>query len=168
MLYRLKEDYPAALARSQEAEALARKLGNEALLADHPPRAGPHLHRAWPAPRPTTRRRRGHRQAAFDRFTESLAISRRIGDEAGAARLAGRAGQAADGTQGGCERRSRRSMRRWRLTNAWDNPAQVGIGLEFLGSVHERQGQLAAALEKYQQALESVQQYGPPQTCGQH
>ena len=29
MLYRLKEDYADALARSQEAEALDRKLGDE-------------------------------------------------------------------------------------------------------------------------------------------
>ena len=36
------------------------------------------------------------------------------------------------------------------------NPAKLGIGLEFLGIVHERQGQLAAALEKYQQALELI------------
>ena len=33
MLYRLKEDFPAALARSQEAEALFRKLGIEAHVA---------------------------------------------------------------------------------------------------------------------------------------
>ena len=33
MLYMFKEDYAAALARSQEAEALARKLGDEARLA---------------------------------------------------------------------------------------------------------------------------------------
>jgi ATP/maltotriose-dependent transcriptional regulator MalT len=39
----------------------------------------------------------------------------------------------------------------------------MGIGLELLGSVHERQGQYAAALEKYQQALELLRQYGSPQ-----
>ena len=42
-------------------------------------------------------------------------------------------------------------------------PAQVGIDLEFLGSVHERQGQFAAALEKYQQALELARKYMSPQ-----
>ncbi|MFQ5611474.1 MAG: tetratricopeptide repeat protein [Anaerolineae bacterium] len=42
-------------------------------------------------------------------------------------------------------------------------PAQVGIDLEFLGSVHERQGHNAAALEKYRQALALFKQYAPPQ-----
>ena len=33
MLYRMKEDYETALARSQAAEALARKVDNQALVA---------------------------------------------------------------------------------------------------------------------------------------
>ena len=43
------------------------------------------------------------------------------------------------------------------------DPVKVAIGLEFLGSVHERQGQYAAALAKYQEALALLQQYSSPQ-----
>ena len=42
------------------------------------------------------------------------------------------------------------------------NPSKMAIGLEQLGAIHERQGQYAAALEKYQQAMKIFQQYGPP------
>jgi hypothetical protein len=37
---------------------------------------------------------------------------------------------------------------------------KMGIDLEMLGTVHERQGEYAAALEKYQQALHIFQQVG--------
>lgn len=43
------------------------------------------------------------------------------------------------------------------------NPVKVGFGLEFLGTIHERQGQYTAALEKYEQALALFQQHAPPQ-----
>ena len=39
------------------------------------------------------------------------------------------------------------------------DPVKSAIAIEFLGSVHERQGQYAAALAKYQEAL-ALQQYG--------
>ena len=39
----------------------------------------------------------------------------------------------------------------------------MAISLEFLGSVHERQGQYAAALAKYREALALLQQYSSPQ-----
>jgi tetratricopeptide (TPR) repeat protein len=43
------------------------------------------------------------------------------------------------------------------------NPAKAGLILEFLGSVHERQGQYPAALEKYEQVLELKRKYMGPQ-----
>jgi tetratricopeptide (TPR) repeat protein len=42
-------------------------------------------------------------------------------------------------------------------------PHEIGIMLETLGGVHERQDEYEAALEKYQQALEVLLQYGSPQ-----
>jgi hypothetical protein len=38
----------------------------------------------------------------------------------------------------------------------------MGIDLENLGSVHELQGEYAAALEKYEQARQLYVQYWPP------
>jgi len=43
------------------------------------------------------------------------------------------------------------------------NPSKVAIGLEQLGAIHEHQGHYAAALEKYQQALELFKQYASSQ-----
>ena len=112
---------------------------------------------AWPAPRPTTRRRRGHRAAAFDRFTESLAIKRRIGNEAGTADSLGELGKLLQGR--GADAEAIEAFNECVETQQrLGNPTKLGIGLEWLGIVHERQGQLAAALEKYQQALELCKQ----------
>jgi tetratricopeptide (TPR) repeat protein len=161
ILYMLKEDYPAALARSGEAEALDRKLGNQAGLAADLHEQGliyTCLARAAASDAEAGR----HRQAAFDRFTEILAISRRIGDEAGAADsltelariLMGseRYREAIEFINEGLEIRERLGLK-----------AKIGISLEFLGSVHERQGQLAAALEKYIESLNLLERYSSPQ-----
>jgi tetratricopeptide (TPR) repeat protein len=56
-----------------------------------------------------------------------------------------------------CDPVARRSQRRL------NNPTKLGIGLEWLGIVYERQGQLPAALEKYRQALELARKYMSPQ-----
>jgi tetratricopeptide (TPR) repeat protein len=45
------------------------------------------------------------------------------------------------------------------------NPAKAAIIIEFLGSVHERQGEYPAALAKYQEALALYQQYAPPEVA---
>ena len=153
MLYRLKEDYAAALARSQEAEKLNRKLGIEALVAATLHEQGLIYNRHGPR---RGDRRRGRDPPRGGRRT----LPGEPGDQPAhrgrgrRGRLAGRAGQAAAWMPGRCGRRLRRSPKRWRSHQRLGNPAKVGIGLEFLGSVHERQGQYAAALEKYQQALE--------------
>ncbi|MBM3123128.1 MAG: tetratricopeptide repeat protein, partial [Chloroflexi bacterium] len=98
ILYMLKEDYGAALARSQEAEALFRKLGREVGVASNLHEQGLIYNRQASAAE-AARAASGdaeaaaHRQAAFDRFTESLAIERRIGNEAGAADELGELGK---------------------------------------------------------------------------
>ena len=84
ILYMLKEDYPAELARSGEAEALFSKLGIEAHLAATLHEQGLVYNRLARAAASAAEAGR-YRQAAFDRFTEILAISRRIWDEACAA-----------------------------------------------------------------------------------
>ena len=159
MLYRMQADYPAALARSQAAEALARKLGNDAFLAAmlheqgiiYIQMAGAAAAADGPA----------HRQQAAQCFQESLAISRRIGDEAGAAstlnelgKLLLEAGQMAEAIAAFNEALA--------IARKQNNP-KMALSLESLGSVHERQGEYAAALGKYQEALALKQQYMAPQ-----
>lgn len=164
ILYRLSEDYATALARSHDAEALARKVGNEALvaatlheqgliytdLAGVAGRAGQEAAAA------------GQRQQAFERFQQSLAIERRIGDEAGAGKSLGEIGKLlmdADEMSGAIAAFSEALEIARRL----GDPVSTGIRLEFLGSVHERQGQYAAALEKFEQALALKRKYMTPQ-----
>ncbi len=53
-------------------------------------------------------------------------------------------------------------MKRWQLVRKLGDPVKAAIRLEFLGSVHERQGQYAAALDKYREALALLQQYSSP------
>jgi tetratricopeptide (TPR) repeat protein len=103
-----------------------------------------------------------HRRAAAECFQDSLAIKRRIGNEAGAAdtlselgKLLLDAGQMREAITAFTEALE--------IDQRLGRPVQVGIDLEFLGSVHERQGQYAAALEKYRQALALLRQYGSPQ-----
>ncbi len=161
IFYRNKGDYPTALARSEEAEKLARKVKNEALTATTLHEQGIILnvlaHAAQTAEEGTT-----HRRAAVERFQEGLLMTRRIGDEAGAADTLSELGkllmdarqyrEAIDAITEGLEIRQRLGL-----------AAKIGISLEHLGTIHERQGQYAAALEKYQQALALLQQYGSPQ-----
>jgi len=161
MLYMDQGDYATALARSQEAEKLNRSSGREHLLAGNLHGQGlilTDLARAAQSDEEGTT----HRRAAFERFQQSLAINRRIGNEADAANSLGElgkllqdAGQMREAIEAFTE-----CAEIYRRTN---NPAKLGIILEFLGSVHERQGQYAAALEKYQQALELARKYSSPQ-----
>jgi tetratricopeptide (TPR) repeat protein len=149
MLYRMKEEYVRALETSRQAETLACKVGNEALRATTLHEQGLILkHIGKPA-------------EAFARFQESLAIQQRIGAEAGAADSLGEIGKLlmATGRMAEAIAAFNEDLETQRQLN---NPAKMGIVLEFLGSVHERQEQYAAALEKYEQARQLYVQYWPP------
>jgi tetratricopeptide (TPR) repeat protein len=161
ILYMLQGDYATALARSEEAAEIDRKRGDQAGLAADLHQQGLILNRMARAAQ-SDEERATHRRAAFDRFQQSLEISRRIGDEAGAAstlnelgKLLWDAGQMREAIDA--------HTKALEIYHRANNPAKVGITLEFLGSVHERQGQYPAALEKYQQALGLLRQYGSPQ-----
>jgi tetratricopeptide (TPR) repeat protein len=161
MLYRHKEDYAAALARSQEAETLFRKLGMELHMATTLHEQG--IIYAKLARAATEEAEAGRQsQAAFGRFTESLATERRIGNEVGTASTLNELGKLLRDV-GQMKDAIAMHSEALEIHQRANNPAKVGLTLEFLGSVHERQGQLAAALEKYQQALELYRQYAPPE-----
>jgi tetratricopeptide (TPR) repeat protein len=161
ILYHIKGDYATALARSQEAEKLARKVKNEALTATTLHQQGLILNGLAHAAQ-ADEDRMTHRRAAMERFRQALDISQRIGDEAGAADTLGElgklwmfAGQMREAIAAFNEALD--------IFTRLGNPAKAGITLEILGLVHERQGQYAAALEKLQQALALYQQYAPPE-----
>ncbi len=125
MLYMLKEDYNAGLARSQEAEALNRKLGREVGVATNLHEQGLIYNRLARAAADDAEAAR-QRQAAFDRFTESLTISRRIGDEAGAGKSLGELGKL-HRDAGRIRRRSLRSTKTWKSTSVWAIPHRLEL-----------------------------------------
>jgi tetratricopeptide (TPR) repeat protein len=154
-----------ALARSQEAEALARKLGLEdgiaktlheqGMIYNAIARAADAAGQAEAAA--------GQRGQAFERFQQSLASNRRIGNEAGAADSLGELGKLL--MDAGQMREAIAAFTDYMETQRrLSNPTKLGIGLEWLGIVHERQGQYPAALEKYEEALALFRQYTPHDT----
>ncbi len=146
IFYMLKQDYDAALAHSQQGEALARKLGNNQFLAAMLHEQGLIFNRL------------NRKQDAFERFSERLKIARRIGDESGAADSLGELGKLYGGT--GMLREAIAAFNEaLEIYQRQGNP-KMGITLALLGQVHEQQGEYAAALEKYQQALGIFQQVG--------
>jgi tetratricopeptide (TPR) repeat protein len=156
MLYRLTEDYPTALARKVGNEALvATTLHEQGLIYNKMARAAA----AGQAEAAADATPAAHRAQAFDRFQQSLAIGRRIGDKAGAADSLGELGKLL--RDAGQMREAIAAFTEcaeiYRRTN---NPVKQGIILEFLGSVHELQGQYADALEKYEQALALLERAG--------
>jgi tetratricopeptide (TPR) repeat protein len=161
MLYRGKGDYAMALARSQEAEKLARQLKNDQFLAAMLHEQGLILNRLAGAAQ-SEAERETQRRAAFERFQESLDISRRIGNEGGAADSLGELGKLLLAA-GQLREAIAAFSEALEIYRRLGNPAKAGIVLGFLGSVHERQGQYAAALEKHEQALGLLRQYGSPQ-----
>ena len=159
MLYRMKEDYETALARSQAAEALARKVKNEALTAATLHEQGIIYNQMA---RAADDEKRGElRETAVSRFQDSIAIERRIGNEAGAASTLNELGKLLldAGQMNEAITAFNEALATYRKTN---NP-KMALSLEFLGSVHEWQGQYAAALSKYREALALKQKYASPQ-----
>jgi tetratricopeptide (TPR) repeat protein len=146
ILYRTKEDYEAALAYSQQAEGVFRKLGiNTYVAAD--------LHEQGLIFTLTN-----HPQDAFERFSESLKISRRIGYESGAANSLSELGRLY--RDSGMIREAIAAFNEALEIYQRLGDPKMGANLENLGIVHEMQGEYAAALEKYQQALSIFQQVG--------
>jgi tetratricopeptide (TPR) repeat protein len=161
ILYMLKEDYSAAHARSQEAEKLARKLNNEQFLAAVLHQQGL-IYTDLARAAATSDEATAHRAAALERFQASLAISRRIGDQATTGKALGELGKLWQDA-GQMREAIAAFAEDLEIHQRLGQPDQVGIVLEFPGGVHERQDQLAAALKKYQQALELARKYGSPQ-----
>ena len=159
IFYYIKGDYTTALACSEEAERIARKVENEALTAATLHQRGLILNDLADAAQ-TDEERMTHLRTTFECLQQSLAISRRIGNEDGAASTLGELGKLLMDAE-----QMREAIAAF--TEALDiftrmgNPEKTGITLEMLGSVHERQRHYAAALEKYQQALALFQQYAP-------
>jgi tetratricopeptide (TPR) repeat protein len=161
ILYHIKGDYATSLAHSEEAEKLFRKLNTEAHVARALHQQGlilndladaAQIDEEWGA----------QRRAAFERFQQSLDIARRIGYEVGAADALGELGKLLRDT--GQMHKAIAAFTEFTETHRrLGNPARVSIGLELLGTVHERQGQYTAALEKYQQSFELLRQYSSPQ-----
>ncbi len=146
ILYHMEEEYETALAHSREAEELDRKHGDLAGLAADLHEQGIIFNRM------------GRPDEAYERFRESLEILRRVGDESGTAdslnelgKLLMNAGQMREAIAAFNEALE--------IHRRQGNP-KMGISLELLGFVHEEQGEYAAALEKYQQALHIFQQVG--------
>jgi tetratricopeptide (TPR) repeat protein len=160
-LYEAKDDYTAALACSKEAEKLARKLRNEQFLAGMLHEQGIILVRLARATT-TGDEATTHLAAAVERFQASLAVERRIGDQAGAGKTLGELGKL--WRDAGQMREAIAAFTEaLEIAQKLGDPVSMGIVLEFLGSVHERQDQYAPALEKYQQALELARKYMSPQ-----
>jgi tetratricopeptide (TPR) repeat protein len=161
MLYRFKEDYAAALARSQESEALFRKRNIESHVAATLHEQGI-IHIKIARAAATGDEAAAHRAAAGERFEASLAISRRIENQADAADTLSELGKL--WMDAGQMREAIAAFTKaLEIDQRLGRPAKVGLRLEFLGTVHEDQGQYAAALEKYQQALELARKFSSPQ-----
>ena len=164
MLYRLTEDYhhgpgPQPGGGGAEPQARASRRGVAATLHEQGLIYNLNMARAAG----TDDEAAGHRQQAVERFQQSLAINRRIGNEAGAANSLGELGKLLRDAGQMREAIAAFTEVLPKLTRRLDNPVKVGIGLELLGIVHERQGQYAAALEKYEEALGLLRKYGSPQ-----
>jgi tetratricopeptide (TPR) repeat protein len=147
-LYREKKDYGEALAHSQQAEELARKIKHEAGLAKT-------LHEQGLIFNCLNRQ-----QDAFERFNGSLKINRRIGDESGMADNLGELGKLYQDA-GLMHEAISAFNEALEICQRQGNPKMAAV-LTFLGSIHEKQGEYAAALEKYQQALAIDEQFGSP------
>jgi tetratricopeptide (TPR) repeat protein len=161
MLHRMQGDLETALARCREAEVLARDVGNEALVAATLHQQG--LIFNWMVRAAEDNAVAGdRREAAAERFQVAYEVSRRIGNEAGAADSLGELGKLL--RDAGEYQKAVAAFNEYVETQQrLSNPTKMGIGLEWLGTVHEMQGQVRAALEKYRQALALLQRYGSSQ-----
>ena len=140
--------YQQALRLSQETEEKFRKLGIDAHVAATLHQQGLILVRLN---RPAK---------AWERFRESLKISRRIEDGAGTADTLAEMGKLlmAAGRMDEAITAFKEALEIYRRLGLWP---KVALSLETLGAVHELQGEYAPALEKYKEALRLAKQYYP-------
>jgi tetratricopeptide (TPR) repeat protein len=160
ILHMLKGDYATALNHSEEAEKLFRKLEIEAHTAATLHQQGLILNYLADAAQ-TDEERMAHRRAAFERFQQSLAINRRIDNEADAADTLHALGVLLQDA-GQMRQAIATFTEALEIDQRLGRPIKIGMRLTTLGGVHARQGHYASALEKYQQAMKIFQQYGPP------
>jgi tetratricopeptide (TPR) repeat protein len=146
ILYGLKGNYEMALSYNQQAEVLARKIENDHFLATV-------LHEQGDIFARTDRP-----QDAFQRFNESLRIMRYVGDKSGVAANLSALGKLYLFT-GMMQEATRCFSEALEIYRQLGSP-QMGVEVALLGTIHEMQGEYAAALEKYQQALNIFQQAG--------
>jgi tetratricopeptide (TPR) repeat protein len=98
--------------------------------------------------------------AARERFEDSLAIKRKIGNEGGIANSLGELGKLwMDAGQ--TERAIAAFTEARDIFTRLGTPAKVALTIEDLARVHELQGHLPRALEMYRQALGLFEQYAP-------
>jgi tetratricopeptide (TPR) repeat protein len=146
ILYWETKDYDSAQALSQQAETLARKIKHEPSIAMLLHDQGIMLARA------------NRKQEAFTQFGESLNIMRRIGNASGMADNLGELGKLY--LDAGMIREAIAAFNEALEIFQRQGDPKMGITLSLMGDVHEQQGEYAAALEKYQQALSIFQQVG--------
>lgn len=161
IFHRKQEAYQHALKHSQVAEELSRKLGIEALTATTLHTQGLIFNEMARAAKDENAVR-GHRQTAAERFSQSLKINRRIGNQSGTGKSLGEIGKLLL-DDGQFDKAIVVFSEALDIAQNLGDPISMGLRLEFLGIVHERQGQYPAALEKLQQALRLAQQYSSPQ-----
>ena len=138
ILYHMKEDYETALVRSQAAEALNRKLNREVGVAMNLHEQGI-IYNGMVRTAVSDEKRGGYRETAVTRFQDSLAISRHIGNEAGAANTLGELGKLL--RDAGQMKEAIAAFNKALATyRKLGDPVKAGITIEHLGIIHERQG----------------------------
>ncbi len=137
-LYLIQEDHNRALTLSQTAENLARKLNNDQALA----RA---LHLQGLIFTNTQRS-----IEAIDRFMKSIEVASRLGNENRTADSMLELGKLLL-SLGQLDQATSALKEALKIHKRLRNP-KMGIALEMLGNVNEKQGKLETALEQYQQA----------------
>ncbi|MAT95845.1 MAG: hypothetical protein CL608_01660 [Anaerolineaceae bacterium] len=161
ILYRMKEDFDTALIHSQNAESSARKQKLDNLVAYCLHEQGL-IYKGLAYSDISDEKRREYWKMAATHFQDSFAITYQIGDKGGAANTQAELGQIL--LYSGKVKEAIAVFKEClEIYQSLNRPAEVAIILVFLGKVHEQEGQLTAALMKYQEALTLLQQYGSPQ-----
>jgi tetratricopeptide (TPR) repeat protein len=143
-LYLTREDYNRALTLSQNAESLARRLSNDQILAYAFHLQGLiFIHINQPI-------------EAIDRFMKSIEIASRVGDESHSADSMIELGKLLLSLEQ-LDQATSAFKEALNIHRRLRNP-RMGLALEMLGKVNEKQGKLETALGQYQQARRIYQE----------